>query len=130
MHPNARLCSIAARAALTRTPAVAAALLLPLAVSAQSDEELQKKLANPVSDLITVPLQLTTTLHAGPFERPQHTLNIQPVYPMGLGGSWSLIHRLIVPLLSNPAAAPGQRPNTFTVDDALAKMGEAMAGSS
>jgi hypothetical protein len=108
MHMNARPGSIDARPSLARALAAMAALLLPLAASAQGDEELQKKLANPVSDLITVPLQLTTTLHAGPFERPQHTLNIQPVYPMALGGGWSLIHRLIVPLLSNPAAAPGQ----------------------
>jgi len=84
-------------------------LLAPLcAGAAEDDEALQKKLANPVSDLVTVPLQFTTTLHVGPNELPQHTLNIQPVYPMQIGGGWSLIHRLIVPVLSNPAAAPGQ----------------------
>ena len=55
-----------------------------------------------------MPLQLTTTLNTGPYERPQHTLNIQPVYPMALDANWSLIHRLIVPVLSSPAAAPGQ----------------------
>jgi hypothetical protein len=61
-----------------------------------------------VSDLVTLPFQFTTTLHTGPYELPQHTLNIQPVYPTQIGGGWSLIHRLIVPVLSNPAAAPGQ----------------------
>ena len=84
-------------------------LLSPLcANAAEDDEALQKKLANPVSDLVTVPLQFTTTLHAGLNELPQHTLNIQPVYPTQIGGGWSLIHRLIVPVLSTPAAAPGQ----------------------
>ena len=84
-------------------------LLSPLcANAAEDDEALQKKLANPVSDLVTVPLQFTTTLHAGPNELPQHSLNIQPVYPTQIGGGWSLIHRLIVPVLSTPAAAPGQ----------------------
>jgi len=89
---------------------VAAPMLLgaPCAAADDGDEALQKKLANPVSDLITLPMQFTSTRHVGPFERPQHTLNIQPVYPTQIGGGWSLIHRLILPVLSNPAAAPGQ----------------------
>jgi hypothetical protein len=41
-------------------------LLGPLcANAAEDDEALQKKLANPVSDLVTLPMQFTTTLHAG-----------------------------------------------------------------
>jgi len=88
---------------------VVAMMLAPLcAAAADDDDALQKKLANPVSDLVTLPMQFTTTLHTGPNELPQHTLNIQPVYPTQLGGGWSLIHRLIVPVLSNPAVAPGQ----------------------
>ena len=75
---------------------------------ARADEELQKKLANPVSDLITVPVQLTTTGDVGPERRPQHVLNVQPVYPMRLSSEWSWIHRLIMPLLSNPAFAPDE----------------------
>lgn len=76
--------------------------------AAVADDDLQTKLANPVADLVTLPIQLTTTLNSGPQDRPQHTLNIQPVYPVRLGGTWSLINRLIVPVLSNPAVAPGQ----------------------
>lgn len=56
------------------------------AAAADDDEAPQKQLANPVSDLITVPMQFTSTRHAGPCERPQHTLNIQPVYPTRIGG--------------------------------------------
>jgi hypothetical protein len=67
-------------------------MLAPLCAAATDDDEaLQKKLANPVSDLVTLALQFTTTLHAGPNELPQHTLNIQPVYPTQIGGGWSLI---------------------------------------
>jgi hypothetical protein len=111
--PTTMLQSIALHVAASRAlrgVALGVAAALPLSPAAQphGDEELQKKLANPVSDLITVPLQFTTTLHAGPYERPQHTLNIQPVYPVGIGGGWSLVNRLIVPVLSNPAMAPGQ----------------------
>jgi hypothetical protein len=73
-----------------------------------SDEELQKKLSNPVADLVSVPIQYTGTFNVGPLGRPQHTLNIQPVYPMKLNSEWSLIHRAIVPLISMPAFAPDQ----------------------
>jgi hypothetical protein len=73
-----------------------------------SDEELQKKLANPVADLISVPFQYTGNLNVGPLDKTQHLLNIQPVYPMKLNAEWSLIHRAIVPLMSMPAFTPGQ----------------------
>ena len=95
---------------------VAGALVVALAgasaafaASEADDIELQKKLANPVADLITIPFQYNINLDTGPYDKPQHTLNIQPVYPVKLGGSgWSLINRVIVPLRSNPAVAPGQ----------------------
>jgi hypothetical protein len=100
------------RSAGTSAAAVVAATLAAanaFAATEAEDIELQKKLANPVADLITVPFQYTLNLDTGPYDKPQHTLNVQPVYPLKLGGSgWSLINRLIVPLLSNPAVAPGQ----------------------
>ena len=76
--------------------------------SEDSDEELQKKLANPLADLVSVPFQYTGNLNVGPLDKPQHTLNIQPVYPTKLNSDWMLIHRAIVPLMSMPAFAPGQ----------------------
>jgi hypothetical protein len=74
---------------------------------ADSDEELNKKLNNPVADLVTLPFQYTGTVHSGPFEKPQHTLDIQPVYPVSLGGDLKLINRVIVPVLSDPASVAG-----------------------
>ncbi|MDM0024815.1 hypothetical protein [Variovorax saccharolyticus] len=88
--------------------AMAAASLAVSPVWAQDDSDLQKKLANPIADIVTLPFQWTTNFNAGPFEKPQYTLNIQPVYPVKIGGGWSLINRAIVPLLSNPALLPGQ----------------------
>ena len=41
-------------------------------------------------------------MNTGPFDRPQHTLNIQPVVPFHLSPDWKLITRTIVPVLSNP----------------------------
>ena len=86
---------------------VAASVCLGMPCLAADDDDLQKKLANPLADIVTVPLQLTTTGETGPLKRPQHALNVQPVYPMQFG-SGMLIHRVIVPLLSVPAAVPGQ----------------------
>src|SRR4029078_3673088 len=80
--------------------------------TANENDARQKKLANPVSDLVALPMQFTTTLHTGPNELPQHTLNIQPVYPTQLRGGWSLIHRLILPVLSDPAVAPAKTART------------------
>ena len=69
--------------------AMAAASLAVSAAWAQNDSDLQKQLANPIADIVTLPFQWTTNFNAGPFEKPQHTLNIQPVYPVKIGGGWS-----------------------------------------
>lgn len=76
--------------------------------AAMADDELQKKLANPVADIVTLPLQYTGTFNTGPLEGLQHMLNIQPVYPMPLGSDVSMINRLIVPIVSQPAFASDQ----------------------
>jgi hypothetical protein len=74
----------------------------------EGDEELTKKLSNPLADLVSVPFPYTGTFNVGPFDKPQHTLNVQPVYPIRLNADWLLIHRTIVPLLSQPAFTPDQ----------------------
>src|SRR5215467_10316789 len=84
-----------------------AALVLVYQPATAQEEDLQAKLANPVADLITLPFQFTSTFNTGSLDKQQHTLNIQPVYPVNLG-ELNLINRLIVPVLSNPALAPGQ----------------------
>ncbi|HET7792664.1 MAG TPA: hypothetical protein VFL64_04700 [Rhizobacter sp.] len=81
----------------------------PARATPEEDAELQKKLSNPVADIVTIPLQLNINFDSGPYEKTQYTLNVQPVFPVKLGDSgWSLINRVILPILSNPATAPGQ----------------------
>ena len=63
--------------------------------------EIAKKLSNPVSSLISVPLQSNFDFGGGPNDDGfQYKLNIQPVVPITLNEDWNLITRTIVPYIS------------------------------
>ena len=49
-----------------------------------STESLQKATQNPVSSLISVPIQNNSNFNVGPYDRVQDVLNIQPVIPAKL----------------------------------------------
>jgi opacity protein-like surface antigen len=66
------------------------------------DEDLAKKSQNPIADLVSVPFQSNTNFNAGPFNRTQEVLNIQPVVPLHISPDWNLIARTIVPVISQP----------------------------
>ena len=67
------------------------------------DEDLAKKSQNPIADLVSVPFQSNTNFNAGPFNRTQEVLNIQPVVPLHINADWNLISRTIVPVMSQPS---------------------------
>jgi hypothetical protein len=63
------------------------------------NEELAKKLNNPVADLISVPIQANYDHEIGVNDNGnQWKINIQPVIPMSLTEDWNLISRTILPL--------------------------------
>jgi hypothetical protein len=86
----------------------AACFLAPALAHAQDDNaELAKKLSNPVSSLISVPLQLNYDCCYGPRDGNRYTLNVQPVIPVSLNQDWNLIIRTVVPIVRQGRAYPG-----------------------
>jgi hypothetical protein len=90
---------------------VTAALMCALIGSAaawaeESAEDLAKSAQNPVANMISIPFQDNINFNAGPQNRTQNVLNIQPVIPISLGPNWNLITRTIVPVISQPVPDP------------------------
>jgi hypothetical protein len=76
------------------------------------EEDKAKKLAqesqNPVSSLIQFPFQLNMAGGMGSFQRSAVILNIQPVIPIPLSKTWTLVPRLITPLVGSPDVMQAQ----------------------
>ena len=72
------------------------------------DADLAQDLANPIADLVTIPIQMSYDRDIGPDDRGSRLqTNIQPVVPFGLNEEWNLITRTIVPVISQEDIFPG-----------------------
>lgn len=69
------------------------------------DADLAKKLANPVADLISVPVQSNYDFGIGPGDGTRWTTNIQPVIPFGINDEWNVISRTILPVIDQEGIA-------------------------
>ena len=93
---------------------------LSSAAFSQTESDLAKKTQNPVSDLISIPLQNNFDFNIGPNDRTKYTLNIQPVVPFKITEKWNVITRTIFPLqyqpdiLKNSGGIFGIGDTTFT----------------
>lgn len=82
-------------------------------------EELARKLSNPISDLVSVPFQLNWEQNVGPNDETRFVLNVQPVIPFSISNDWNMIARVIVPFVSQPSLFDGGTPASG-VSDVLA----------
>ena len=81
------------------------AFIPPVWAQSESDEAQEaaaRDAQNPIAHLITLPLQNNTNFNAGPLEKTQDVLLVQPVIPVTLNEDWVLITRWITPVIYEP----------------------------
>lgn len=71
--------------------------------------ELVEKLQNPVSDLISAPIQNNWDFGIGPADAMRYTANIQPVIPFSLSKDWLVVTRTILPIIYAESPVQGGR---------------------
>ena len=84
--------------------------------SPSQQEELARKLANPISDLVSVPFQFNWEQDVGPNDETRFVLNVQPVIPFSISTDWNVIARVIVPLVGQPPLFDGGAPASGVSD--------------
>src|SRR5262245_51356814 len=88
-------------------------LLAPTAGAQQEKKEdektgdVAKKSQNPISDLISFPIQENANFNVGRLDKTQSVTNIQPVVPIKLGQDWHLVTRWILPVIYQPPLFAG-----------------------
>ena len=68
---------------------------------AEDNKELAKQAANPIANMISVPMQLNLNFNQGAYERTGMVFNIMPVLPFRFF-NWNVINRIILPVINNP----------------------------
>lgn len=66
-----------------------------------SAQELAQQAANPIANMISVPMQLNLNFGVGEYNRPAQVFNIMPVLPFKMF-KWNVINRIILPIVNTP----------------------------
>lgn len=80
-------------------------LVCSTAFVSADETDLAQKLANPIADLISVPIQSNIDFGIGPGDGTKWTTNIQPVIPFDFNEDWNLISRTILPIIDQEGFA-------------------------
>jgi len=78
--------------------------LVTCSIHAQ-EADLAQKLANPISDLISLPIQSNVDFGVGPGDGTIWRTNIQPVIPFSISEDWNVISRTILPVVDQEGLA-------------------------
>src|SRR5262245_59641028 len=97
---------VTSRAALAQ-PADSAESAQPVAAELASSQDLAKKLVNPLTDMVSVPLQFNWMNNVGPEKEMRNIVYLQPVVPMSISKKWNMIGRWMMPYVSQPSAFGG-----------------------
>jgi hypothetical protein len=84
--------------------------------SSDQQADLAKKLANPISDLVSVPFQFNWEQNVGINDETRFVLNVQPVIPFSISTDWNMIARVIMPFVSQPSLFDGGAPASGVSD--------------
>lgn len=96
----AALVCFAPRAAIAQEPP-------PTAGAEANQQELGKKLVNPLTDMVSIPLQFNWLNNSGPEKELRTIIYFQPVVPISISEKWNVIGRWMTPYVSNPTSFGG-----------------------
>jgi hypothetical protein len=68
--------------------------------SKSQEDELAKKLQNPLASLISLPFQSNFDFGFDPADGSRWLMNVQPVIPLSISEDWNFIGRVILPVIS------------------------------
>jgi len=81
------------------------AILHPHPGAPDPDHNLATAAANPLANMISLPIQNNFNFNYGPNEKFQYNVNLQPVLPYRLNKNMNMINRVIIPISVNPAGS-------------------------
>ena len=93
---------------------VASLVVISSPVFAKMD--LAKESQNPVSSMISVPLESNFSFNNGPEDAFEYVLNVKPVVPTSVSENWNLINRVILPVVYQEGFVAGD-DNIFGLGD-------------